>query len=110
MHQPHCTQVAIEQGFDQSSILWYQDDRQSGGKHTSMINANVKPNEITILNNHRTFSFLNAFGFQSNATFRVYPPQPGRPASPGGLGIIASSESVEESDFVNSESSDPDSE
>jgi hypothetical protein len=73
-----------------------------------MINANVKPNKITILNNHHTFSFLNAFGFQSNATFRVYPPQPGWPASLGGLGIITSSESVEESNIINSELSDLD--
>jgi hypothetical protein len=56
-----------------------------------------------------TFNFLNAFGSQSRATSKLYPPRPGHPASPAGLGIVESSESVEESESI-SEASEPDGE
>jgi hypothetical protein len=52
-------------------------------------------------------SFLNALGFQSRATSRVYPPWPSRPGSPGGFGISPFT-SGDESDANDSEVSDTD--
>jgi len=39
-----------------------------------------------------TLNLLYAFGFQSKASWSVYPPRPGRPGSPAGLGIFGSSD------------------
>jgi hypothetical protein len=40
----------------------------------------------------RTLNFAYALGFQSKASRSVYPPRPGRPGSPAGLGIFEPSD------------------
>lgn len=42
-----------------------------------------------------TLNFVNSFGSQSKVSSRLYPPCPGRPASPLGLGICCSSSASE---------------
>lgn len=106
MHSPHCTQIAMKQEPDRNNTSWCQDGYQLGYIRAPMMCVNVKRIPVTQLS--RTFNFLYILGFQSRASSSVYPPRPGRPASPGGLGIFATSESVEESESDNSEESDPD--
>jgi hypothetical protein len=45
-----------------------------------------------------TLSFLNATGVQFNAASRLYPPDSGRPGSPGGFVIFSSSDADEDSE------------